>query len=104
MNDLDVTKYIDAPVIAGIVGSLVGLRFVPGASWSERAFNFGAGSAIAAFCGPAAIEFLSIRSEGMAGFLSFCLGMFGLSIASAIFAGIKDTKLGEILTGWLKRP
>jgi hypothetical protein len=101
VRDTDIVEVLSHPASAGIVGALIGLKFAPGVSWSERLFNLTAGSTIAWFGAPAAIEFFAIKSQGMTSFLSFSIGMFGLSIAAAIFSGIKETKLGEILTRWL---
>lgn len=104
MNDLDPNEYISQPFVAGIIGALVGLWIVPGKSWFERFGNLFAACAIAWFGAPAAIEFFAVQSSGMQGFMGFAIGLFGLSITSAIFAGIRETKLNEIWTGWIKRP
>lgn len=103
MNDFSPDAIVSHPAVPGIVGALVGLKFAPGASWSERAINFTSASAIAWFGSPAAVELFSIKSPGAAGFLGFAIGMFGLSIAAAVVSGIKDLKLGEIAAGWLSR-
>jgi len=35
--------------------------------------------------------------------LAFAIGMFGMSAAAAVMQGLRDIKLGEIMTGWISR-
>lgn len=101
--DLDLDKLGRSPFVAGALGSLVALKFAPGASWPERAFNVLCGSLCAGFGAPALAEWLHLQSPGMNSGLSFAVGMFGLSLAAAVTDGIKQTKLGEIITSWFPR-
>jgi hypothetical protein len=103
MNSIDPNEVISHPAFPGIIGALVGLKFVPGKTWFERFYNLTSSCAIVWFGAPAAIEFFSMTTEGMRGLTSFLLGLFGLSLAKAIFSGISETRLGEIATGWLSR-
>lgn len=91
------------PFMAGALGSLVALRFAPGVSWWERAGNVAAGSVAAGFAGPALVEWLQISSAGMSSGVSFGVGMFGLSLAAAVMDGIRQVRLGEVITGWISR-
>ena len=101
--DIDPQKIVAHPLFAGISGALIGLRFAPGLSWLERVTNVAAGSVSAAYVAPAAGEVFRLTSPSMMGFLSFFIGMFGMSIAAAVMQGVRDTKVGDIITGWLSR-
>jgi len=101
--DIDPDRVIRSPFAAGALGSLVALRFAPGASWAERAFNVVTGSLCAGFLGPAVADWLHVTSPNMTAGMNFGVGMFGLSLAAAITQGIKDTKFAEILGGWLRK-
>lgn len=99
----DVDKLARSPFAAGVAGSLVALRFAPGASWGERALNVLAGSITAAYVSPALAEWLRITSPGLQSGLAFLLGLFGLSLAAAGLQAIRETPLGQVLTGWISR-
>lgn len=101
--DIDPHKIITHPLMAGLAGAVVGLRFAPGLSWLERVTNVAAGAACSAFVAPASAEMLRLSSASMTGFLAFVIGMFGMSIAAALFQGLRDMKVGEIVTGWVSR-
>lgn len=91
------------PFAVGALGSVVGLKFAPGATWAERCINVVAGALCAGYCSPALVEYLHVASKGMQSFMSFAVGLFGLSLAAAIVQGIQNTKFGDIFTGWLSR-
>jgi len=101
--DVDLDKVARNPFMAGALGALATLRFAPGASWWERATNVLAGSVCAGYCAPALAEWWRITQPGIHAALAFGVGMFGLSLAAAITQGIRDTRVAEIIAGWLSR-
>jgi hypothetical protein len=101
--DVNLDKILTSPFTAGLVGALVGLRFAPGISWGERVTNVAAGAACSAFMAPAASEVFLLTSESMMGFLSFAIGMFGMSVAAAIMEGLREIKVAELINGWFQR-
>lgn len=102
--DFDPDNIVRSPFVVGAVGALItAVKFTPGASWGERAFNVLAGSAAAGFITPALIEWLNMKSPAYASGAAFLFGLVGMSLAAALLQGIKDTPLGQILTGWLSR-
>lgn len=101
--DIDPQKIITNPLFPGVVGALVGLRFAPGISWAERVTNVAAGAACAGFVAPAASEIFHLSSVSMMSFLAFVIGMFGMSIAAAVMQGLREIKVGEIISGWVSR-
>lgn len=102
--DFDSERILRSPFTVGAVGALItAVKFTPGASWGERAFNVLAGSAAAGFITPALTEWLSMKSPAYASGAAFLFGLVGMSLAAALLQGIKDTPIGQILTGWLSR-
>lgn len=101
IDDLD--KLARGPYAAGIVGSLVSLAFVPGATWGERVFNVAAGSAAAIYVAPGLAEWAHVQSVGMQSLLSFMVGLFGLNLAHAAVRAIRETPFGQVIAGWLTR-
>lgn len=101
--DIDPNKLIATPLVAGLVGACVGLKFAPGVNWSERTINVLTGSACAGFVAPAAGELFKLTTPSMLSCLSFFLGMFGMSLAAAIMVGLRDVKVGEIIQSWFSR-
>lgn len=95
------TEIITHPaVLPGVLGAVVGLKFAPGATFPQRLSNFVCGATIARFGGPAAVEFFNQAPDsGMAAFIIFSMGLFGLSLADAIYRGIKETKFSELIAG-----
>jgi|CXWL01.1.fsa_nt_gi hypothetical protein len=100
---IDPEKWIASPFVIGSLGALVGLRFAPGATWAGRAANVTAGALCAGFIAPALAEIVHIATPGMSSALSFAVGLFGLSAASAIATALRELKLGEIISGWISR-
>lgn len=90
-----------APFAVGSAGAVVSLKFVPGPTWAERAFNVLTGCLCAGFLAPAAAEWFHMTSRGLQFGLAFLVGMFGLSVAAAVASGLRDLKLAEMVAGWL---
>lgn len=102
--EIEPKNILGSPFAAGAIGALItAVKFTPGASIGERAFNVLAGSAAAGFITPALIEWLNMKSQAYASGAAFLFGLVGMSLAAALLQGIKDTPLGQILTGWLSR-
>lgn len=90
------------PFVAGVLGALVGLKFVPGLTWLERVTNLGAGGVLAYYTAPAIVSWWDLSPQ-MLGFLGFALGMLGLSIAAAVIQGIRETSVARIIDSWTTR-
>ena len=101
--DLDPDRLLRGPFIAGLSGSIVALRWVPGITLLERLFNALAGTAVAGIGSPALSDWLHITSAGTVSALAFAVGLFGLSLAAAIVQAIRDLRLADIITGWISR-
>jgi hypothetical protein len=93
-----------AGLIAGFIGALVSLRFVHEANtWASRIFMAMAGTMAAAYLTPGIAEFLG-ASERVESALAFGFGLFGMTLAGAIVAQVRDLKLAEAIATWFKRP
>lgn len=104
MIDFDLERFLRSPFVTGAVGAIItAVKFTPGAGWKERVFNVAAGSATAGFVAPALVEWLNLTSPSFASGAAFVLGLVGMSLAAAALQAIKDTPLGQIVTGWLSR-
>lgn len=101
--DIDPGGVARNPFVAGVVGSLVGLKFAPGATVGERITNVLAGAVCAGYVAPGVTEWLHITSHTVHALVAFGIGLFGLSLAAAIWQGVRDVKLGEVITGWISR-
>lgn len=98
-SNLDLAAH---PLVAGLLGGLVGLRFVPGLSWPERLTNLAAGGLLSYYTAPALVGWWGL-SEQMLGFLGFLIGMFGLSVASAVLQAIRQLDLADVIRSWISR-
>lgn len=102
--EIDPDRIVRSPFAVGAIGALItAVKFTPGATWIERGFNVVAGSAAAGFITPALIEWLNMKSPAYASGAAFLFGLVGMSLAAALLQGIRDTPLGQIITGWLSR-
>lgn len=101
--DFDPMKIASNPLAAGLAGSLVALKFAPGDNLSDRLINVASGSACAAYLAPAASEVFGLVTPSMMSCVAFALGLFGMSIAAAVMAGIREIKVGEIVSGWISK-
>ena len=86
--DIDTTSIIKHPVAAAILGALVGLRFAPGLTWGQRAFNASSSVALAMIFGPMGADLLQLSETGTSA-LSGGIALFGLGLADQVQAAIK---------------
>lgn len=86
--DIDTMPIIKHPVAAAILGALVGLRFAPGLTWGQRAFNASSSVALAMIFGPIGSDLLQLSETGTSA-LSGGIALFGLGLADQVQAAIK---------------
>lgn len=102
--DIDPDRIVRSNFTIGAIGALItAIKFTPGSTWLERAFNVVAGSAFAGFLTPALTQWLALQSPAYTSGAAFLLGLLGMSLAAAALQAVKDTPLGQIVTGWLSR-
>lgn len=102
--DIDPDRIARSPFTVGAIGALItAVKFTPGATWPERGFNVLAGSAAAGFLTPPVTAWLNFQEQHYISGAAFLFGLVGMSLASAVLNGIKETPVGQIITGWLSR-
>lgn len=100
--DFDPDHLVRNPFAIGGLGGLVSLKFAPGATLLERAFNVSCGALLAGFLASAVAEYLSLRTDSMQGAVAFLIGVFGMNLVAAAVRVIRDVKLSDLLP-WLRK-
>lgn len=85
------------PFVAGLLGGIVALRGVPGATFKERLFNSAGACLAAGYLSPAIAEYFGLVSPPMLSATSFVVGLFGLNMISAVADYIKEMKIGDFI-------
>lgn len=76
-------------LIAGFLGAVASLKFIPVLSVTQRGSTVIAGTLIAYYCTPLTIEVLGL-SEKLGGPIAFLGGLFGMSIAGACIKAMPE--------------
>ena len=97
-----IAKTVQSPFVIGLIGGIVAMRAVPGASWLERSFNAVCASMLAGFVSPAVAEYFGLTSVSMLSATAFLVGLFGLNLTATVMEWIKGAKLADVLP-WNKR-
>lgn len=103
MNDFNPDVLAKSPILASALGSLVGMRFAPGASWVARVTNGVGGFASAIYGTQLLTWFLKLESVGAIAGLSFLVGILSMVVIDALVQGLRETRLGGFLNGVLDR-
>ncbi len=85
------------PALAGAVGSIVSLRWMPGETWAARAANAGCGISAAVFVGPWACDLLEVATLRSTSGVSFSIGCFGVALADIAVRQARDLKIAELI-------
>jgi hypothetical protein len=93
------------PGFAGMLGSLLSLRWMPGMSWKQKAFSLAGGFAVAWYLVPFALESLTITSKSAPTAFGFLGGFIGLNLLGKMWTYVAETTFGELLSKfWSKSP
>lgn len=90
------------PLIAGFIGSILSLRWVPEASTVRaKVWTVLAAFSCSLFLPPMMWEWFDITKTGSQVGISFVVGMFGMAVAGKLYAAIMETsffkrKLGDV--------
>ena len=98
---VEANELLTHPVIAAAVGAVLGLYALPGATVPQKIGNVAAGFAIAAWLGPALVDYMAISSPKLASGAIFVIGATGLVVFNAVIEAIKRTDLAAWIAGWL---
>lgn len=85
------------PFLVGLLGGVVALRGVPGASFLERVFNSFSAMLIAGFGSPATSEFFGLTTPAMQSACAFAIGLFGLNLVSAVTAYLGTVDIASLV-------
>lgn len=103
--DIDWGKAVQAisrnPFVIGALGALLALKFIPGATKAEKAWNLAGGSITAGFATPALAEWLGWTSPGVISFANLILGFTSMTLMAELLLALKAIKWSEILSGWI---
>lgn len=88
----DVTK---AVIIAGFIGAVLSMSFVDGMNKKQRLIAIVSGMAMAHYLAPL-IAFL-FHEEQYQETIGFLIGLFGMSVCSAIFRSIKNSDMWALI-------
>jgi hypothetical protein len=92
-----------APLIAGLIGGILSLRFVKELNgFLGYATGTIGGAAAGGYMAPWVSEYYNLTPSAM-GALGFLFGMFGLSLAAAVFTAISKTDFSDIIKSAFKR-
>jgi hypothetical protein len=100
--DIDPERIAKSPFLIGLLGGIVALRGVPGASWRDRTFNALSASLLAGFLSPAVAEYFGMTSASMQGATAFLVGLFGLNVTATAVEWIRNATLDDVLP-WRKK-
>ena len=90
-------KVVQHPAVAGVVGSLLSLKWVPGDSWGERLFSFGCGMGAVLFLVPAAIGYFEVKALWAPPAFGFMAGILGINLVSKSVDYVRAVDFGAIL-------
>jgi hypothetical protein len=91
------------PALAGLLGAVVALRWIPGATLLTKAWNVGSGFTFAVFMGPWACDFFGIDGLRANVGVGWLFGMFGVAVCDKVAESVKALQLAAIVTGWLSK-
>ncbi len=100
--DIDPARIAGHPVTAGVLGSLLGLRWAPGLSIVDKCLNVAGGTIVSAFGGPALGEYLELTPSQLA-VAGLVLGLFGISLVDAVMRAVRSIDLASIISSWTTR-
>lgn len=98
--DENAKPFLQHPEVAGALGSMMSLRWVPGANWLSRAFAFGTGFGLAIYCSPWAVELMQIKSAYGPPAFGFLAGLLGMNITAKVVEAVKHGDWFTFLTSF----
>ena len=100
----DVARLAQSATAAGFFGAALSLKWLPGGRCGDKLANLLGGVLIAKYGAPGVALLLSLPpGSEMTGLLGFGLGLFGVSLTSAVMSAVTKLPAAEIITGWLSR-
>lgn len=94
----DINNTLQQPAVAGVIGSLLSLRWVPGDKWWEKFFSFGCGIGTALYLAPAAVAYMEIKSSWGPPAFGFMAGLVGMNLIAKLVDIVKNGDWLALLT------
>jgi hypothetical protein len=82
-----------SPFLAGLIGAIIGLRWVPGLTWGSKALNLASGCALAGFFAPGISDWYGLETDSVRSALACAIGVFGLNVIAAVQEAIKTADI-----------
>ena len=86
------------PTVAGVVGSIASLKWIPGETYAAKFFSFFIGAAVAVFGTKAMVSGFAIKSEGWPLFLAFLLGFIGVNLLGKLWDFVSKTSIPDLIS------
>jgi len=85
------------PTVAGVVGSIASLKWIPGETYKAKFFSFFIGASVAVFGTKAMISLWDIKSEGWPLFMAFLLGFIGVNLLGKLWDFVSKNTLLDLI-------
>lgn len=85
------------PTVAGVVGSLLSLKWAPGGDWKTKFVSFLCGLAWAVFGARALISAMGVTWDNAQTLFAFLLGLLGMNLTAKVSEFIKTTTIAELI-------
>lgn len=92
------------PIAAGMVGSVLSLKWAPGKTWTSRAFSVGCGMSLSFFGLPGIIDYCGITAKGAAPLAGLLVGIVGCKLLSNLVDWVVATKFDDIIAIFRRKP
>lgn len=90
-------ELLHTPLIVGLAGAVVGLRFSVAKTFGGRAWQVASGALIATYVAPAVVAWVKIDDVRIGAGVSFVTGCYGVVIASSVYRWLIETKVSDFL-------
>jgi uncharacterized protein YidB (DUF937 family) len=98
-------KALNSPFVIGAAGAFVTmLKFMPGATLTEKGINLLCGTLISGYLAEPLTSIFGLEKKLYLGGASFLLGVLGIAVLTALFQALREAGLAAILRSWLVKP
>lgn len=98
INGEGVKAFFQDTTVAGIVGSLASLRFVPGVTWPARFSILVIGASVSFYALPPAIAWFGVTSQGGCALAAATAGFLGYNMLAKLTKYAEETSLPDLIT------
>jgi hypothetical protein len=84
-----IASVIKSPFVPSFFGAYISLKFVPGLTFFERAFNLSSGCLLGGYLAPGIADWFGLESQRVVAVVAVLVGLFGLNLTDAVMQWIK---------------